>query len=658
MPDQTRLLPPQVREARFLPATFNEETRTIEVMWSTGVRVRRYDWWNDEYYDEELEISEAAVDLTRLASGSAPVLDSHRTYGGIASQIGVVDKAWIENGEGRALLRLSQRDDIAGLVGDIRAGIIQNVSVGYTVQRYEITREAGQVPVYRAVAWTPTELSFVTVPAESGAGTRNDPSSMQGSPCVFHRGEIDRTHHQESNMPTANNVADATRAATPAADPAPAVTVADNAAANAQAATDAANRSAEIIELATRHGFADRAAGWIREGKDVGDVRALILNELATRDAASGGHINRVEAGTDEVDRSRAAAASALLARAMIVDPSTGKRYAIERDNPFRGLTLLDMARGSLERLGVRSAGMNKLELVGRAFTQSGSDFPVLLENAMHKSLQAAYAVAPDTWTRFCAQGSVSDFRAHNRYRVGSLGNLDSLTELGEFKNKAIPDGEKASITASTKGNIINLSRQAIINDDLDAFIGLAAMLGRAAKRTVEADVYTYLASNPTMPDSIALFHADHGNLDSAGAPSVTTIDAARVKLASQTSVGGDDYLDLRPAIWLGGLTYGGSVRGINAAEYDPDTSNKLQKPNIVRGLFRDVVDSPRIADTKWYLFADPNEAPVIEVAFLEGNSEPFLDMEEGFTVDGARWKARLDYGIAAVDYRGAVRNG
>lgn len=160
------------------------------------------------------------------------------------------------------------------------------------------------------------------------------------------------------------------------------------------------------------------------------------------------------------------------------------------------------------------------------------------------------------------------------------------------------------------------------------------------------------------LSDGKALFHADHGNLGTTGAPSVTTIDEARVLLAKQKDVGGNDFLDLRAAVWLGPLSYGSAARVTNNAEYDPDTANKLQRPNAVRGLFRDIVDTPRITDTKWYLFADPADAPVFEVAFLDGVTEPFLDQEEGFTVDGVRWKARLDYGIAAIDYRGAVRNG
>ena len=75
----------------------------------------------------------------------------------------------------------------------------------------------------------------------------------------------------------------------------------------------------------------------------------------------------------------------------------------------------------------------------------------------------------------------------------------------------------------------------------------------------------------------------------------------------------------------------------------------------MVRGLFADIVDSPRIAGTRVYAFADPSIAPTLEVAFLEGRQDPYLERQEGFDVDGSRFKVRLDYGIAAIDYRGAV---
>lgn len=366
-------------------------------------------------------------------------------------------------------------------------------------------------------------------------------------------------------------------------------------------------------------------------------------------------HVETVE---DETDKQRAGITASLLTRAGVADAKTREAA---RASTYRGAKLLDLAKASLTRAGVKHGHMDQMQIVAAAFTQGTSDFPILLENAMHKALQMAYATAPDTWSRFCATGSVSDFRAHNRYRIGSLGNLDSLNELGEFTNKSIPDGEKSSVQIGTKGNIINLSRQAVINDDLGAFIGLAAQLGRAGRRTIEAAVYALLAENaglgPVMGDGKTLFHADHANIGSTAALTVAGLDADRVLMASQSDIGGNDFLDLRPSVLLVPLGLGSTAKILNEAQYDPDTANKLQKPNAVAGLFNDIVDTPRLSGTRRYLFANPSEAPAIEVAFLDGNQEPYVEQQAGFTVDGTQYKVRLDFGVAAIDYRGAVTN-
>jgi len=422
--------------------------------------------------------------------------------------------------------------------------------------------------------------------------------------------------------------------------------------------------NAEVLAFfkpfASREGVADLQTAVLADPTiTVEAASSKLLTHLAkgVESVASAPVIETVE---DEADKVKAAVVQSIMARAGLRD---GKGEIIRADaaNPFRGHKLLDIARASLDRAGIKTAGLSQMEIVAAAFTQSGSDFPVLLENTMHKALQSAYGVAALTWSRFCATGSVSDFRAHNRYRVGSLSNLDAVNELGEFKSKAIPDGEKSSITVGTKGNIINLSRQAVINDDLGAFIGLASSLGRAAARTVESDVYALLALNaglgPVMSDTKTLFHADHDNITTGAAITMAALDLDRVAMASQMDVGGNDYLDLRPAVLLVPLTLGGTARSINGAQYDPDTANKLQKPNIVNGLFRDIVDTPRLSGTRRYIFADPMEAPVLEVAFLDGAQEPYLEVQDGFDVDGARYKVRLDYGVGAIDYRGAVTN-
>ena len=412
---------------------------------------------------------------------------------------------------------------------------------------------------------------------------------------------------------------------------------------------------AEFAPFASHEGMAAIQAACEDDHSVTAEMAAQKILAYMAKQATPVGatHVETVE---DETDKQRASITASLLVRAGVADQAT--RQAA-RASAHRGAKLLDLAKASLTRAGIKHGHMDQMQIVAAAFTQGTSDFPILLENAMHKALQMAYATAPDTWSRFCATGSVSDFRAHNRYRVGSLGNLDNINELGEFTNKSIPDGEKAAVQIGTKGNTINLSRQAIINDDLGAFIGLAAQLGRAGRRTIEAAVYALLAENagmgPLMSDGKALFHVDHANIGQAGAISVTTIEDGRIKMASQTDHTGNEFLDLRPASLLCPLALGGQARVINDAQYDPDTANKMQRPNMVRGLFRDVVDTPRLTGTRHYLFADPSEAPVIEVAFLDGNQEPYVEQQAGFTVDGTRYKVRLDFGVAAIDYRGAV---
>jgi len=436
----------------------------------------------------------------------------------------------------------------------------------------------------------------------------------------------------------------------------------DEAAIRASAVAAESQRRADIRAafqpFASREGMTDLAAQL--ENDTTVSVQAAhqrILAKLGENTTPVAG--NRVITTEDEVDKRRSAMASALLLRA-------GVASAAERDaagaNPFRGRTLLAMAEASLQAAGINTARMgDRREIVASAFTQSGSDFPVLLENVMHKTLLSAYGLQALTWSRFCKRGTVSDFRAHGRYRVGSLGNLQSKNELGEYKQIAIPDGEKSSITAATKGFILSISREAVINDDLGALTDQASAMGRAAARTVEADVYALLLSNsglgPVMNDGKTLIHADHGNVATGAAMSVDAFDAMRVLMAQQKDVSGNDYLDLRPDVLLCPIGLGGTARVINGAEYDTSVSNKFQVPNRVRGLFRDIVDSPRLSGTAYWALANVNEAAALEVAFLDGNSEPFMELETAFTTDGARYKVRLDYGVAGHDWRGAVRN-
>jgi hypothetical protein len=98
----------------------------------------------------------------------------------------------------------------------------------------------------------------------------------------------------------------------------------------------------------------------------------------------------------------------------------------------------------------------------------------------------------------------------------------------------------------------------------------------------------------------------------------------------------------------------------INDSQYDPDTANKLQRPNMVRGLFRDVIGTPRLAanTTRRYLFADPTQAAAIVVAFLEGYGRgPVMDNQNGWRIDGVEWKVSLYAKAQMGDPKAAVTN-
>lgn len=160
-----------IREASFAPATIDENDRTVELVWTTGARARQFSWSLGEF-EEELDVSEDAVDLTRLNSGNANLLADHETE--LGSVLGVIERAWIDKSkhEGHAVVRFAKdNDDIDKIWNLVRQGILRSISVGYTVQEYE-TYLDGDAKVYRAVKWTPLELSAVTVPADAGATFR------------------------------------------------------------------------------------------------------------------------------------------------------------------------------------------------------------------------------------------------------------------------------------------------------------------------------------------------------------------------------------------------------------------------------------------------------------------------------------------------------
>jgi hypothetical protein len=658
----------QIRAA-FQPKSINTEERTVDVIFATENEVLMYDW-SIGRFKEILVCEDGAGDLSRLNNG-APLCDTHLTYS-VRTVLGVVvvGSARFEKGQGIATIRFSKRDDVTGVWNDVVDGILTGISVSYIpIQYEEINNVENTIPTLRATKWEATEISLAPVQADKGCLVRSS-SPKEGQ----QERQVKLIRNSNNNIMskpiTGTETSAESRAAAPVVPPVVAqtetpateipsvqLTEAESRAAQKGAAEERV-RASEITK-ATRAAKLDVAFGQklIDDGTSLEAARKLIIDKMAENETAAPALQSGARVGKDTEDKRRESLTAALSLRSGTVQEKDLKAEVVAGARQYRSLSLLEIAKDCLTRAGIDFSLMDKMEMAQRAFTSSTSDFPVLLGGVIHQTLLSNYQAVADTWRNFCSIGSVSDFRPYKRLRMGSFSRLDKVKENGEFKNKKIPDAEFESIQAETYGNIINVSRQMIVNDDLAAFSKLATMLGRAAARSIEIDVYALLASNPTLEDGVTLFHADHGNLVTGAAMTAIVFDSMRQKMARQMDPSGNDFLDLRPSILLTGITQGSTARVINDSLYDPDAANKLQRPNLAKGIFSNIIDTARIAGNEYYAFAAPAEEPVIEVSFLDGNQTPFLETQMGFEVDGMSWKVRHDYAVGAVGFRGVVKN-
>ncbi|EKT4075709.1 Clp protease ClpP [Stenotrophomonas maltophilia] len=468
-------------------------------------------------------------------------------------------------------------------------------------------------------------------------------------------------------------------ASTPAApaSPAPATAVPPVAAAPVAAATLAPTATVEqvIAAISARNAAIRTVFAGFREVSGVQALEAECLADAAiTEDVARGKLLAKLAASgqplaggfsiTDvvpEEDNQRRAQVNALLARAGVLTGADAE--SARNGNPYAHTTLLALAERSLIQAGVNTRGMDREQIArGVLAVQTTSDFPVLLENVLHRVLVGAYNLQQFTWTRFCATGTLSDYRPHSRYHLSSFSDLKPVNEAGEYENGVLGDGEVETIKGARKGRILQITPEVLVNDDLGAFVRITTALGQAAGRTIEKDVYDVLKQNsglgPVMKDGHTLFHAEHGNIAPGAAVSVDAFDAMRQLMALQMDPGGNDYLDISLSRFLGTVAMHGRANLVNNSEYDPDVTGKFQVNNTSRATFSDIITSPRLGTGKgWYGFADPNVEPVIEVAFLNGVQTPVLEQETNFRTDGLSWKVVHKYGVGAVGWRGAAYN-
>lgn len=632
----------------------DDEERTVEASLSSEQPVSRW------YGEEVLTHSPSAVDLSR-SKGGLPMLFGHNTE----KPIGRVDDIRIEEGKLRGTMRFSKNSTANEVWQDVKDGFLRNVSIGYQVKKWEEEENSDRVTITK---WSLLEASIVTVPADASVGVNRslDMDTTAEQDDVTTNVTAITKAHQKGVQEGKRNAVQETLARVEEIneiferylDPTDAI---------GKAIRDAAVKGlwdqARCMQAILDHRQGERSPlADVEAERREQPLARRVSQQYPSHDTFDRSPI--IQAGPDASDKNFQIMQRALEVRAGLEKDKEKVREA--RESGYVGMTLSELAREFARVNRIQLPSNEKERVIGHLFTvrtayHGSGDFTNLLESISSKAMMTGWTEAPETWQVWTMQTSVPDFKAASRVNMSTFGDLDVIPEHGEYKYGTFSD-LKESIQARTYGKLFAITRQAIINDDLSAFSTIPMKMGRAANRMVGDEVYGILTTNPALSDTIAIFHSSsHGaNLvTSGGAPSVTTLTVGYRTMAVQTDPAGN-VLNIGPRYLITSKKLEIPSQTLLMATYDPAGSAGTLPPNPFQGRLTGVYD-PRLdayeSGNAWFLAADPATNATIEVAFLDGRQEPFLDQQAGWTVDGVSYKVRLDFGTKCLDYRGLFQN-
>jgi phage head maturation protease len=584
----------------------------------------------DGEWTEVLSHAPGAVDLSR---SPLPLIEGHDRS---RTNIGIVTDLKLDGGKLRGVVVLGSSARAEELAADIADGIVRNLSIGYEILEQKRDERAKRITGTR---WRPHETSIVSTPADASVG-------------------FGRSSHMEPQTPVTPQ--------TPAPDEATRAAV--------ELATRAEReRVTTIRSLVERHSLgAGLADDLVNRGTTLERARALILERLVERDEAhpissrirsddllSPGGRSPIVPGSDYAEDFHRAAIDALLLRAGI---RLEKPHAAARDvDP----SVYSLARTCLSRAGKSATRWHGGEARGVELLKRGAttgDFTAILEGALHASIRRGWEDEPASHRAWVRVVPFPDFREAKRPILSSAPGLERVGEGGEYGHAYFTD-EGTGYAISKYGRIVALTWEALVNDNLGAFLRVQPALGQAARR-LEADlVYALFALNsgegPAMPDGSNLFVAGHANVTGSGTFDSALLSAARTLLRKQkalaavrTTAGG--YLSLVPKFLIVPPERETAAE-ILLANASRRTTSEKSTAEWISNL--ELVVEPRLASTAAYLAADAAQVDTIEMGLLEENiGGPHLETEQGFGTDESRWKIRHTAGVKALDHRGLVK--
>jgi hypothetical protein len=192
--------------------------------------------------------------------------------------------------------------------------------------------------------------------------------------------------------------------------------------------------------------------------------------------------------------------------------------------------------------------------------------------------------------------------------------------------------------------------------------------LGESAARKVGDIVYAVLTANAAMGDGVALFNSTHSNIATSGdvlPPGVDSLATAIEAMKLQKDAQGLRRLNIRPVYYIAPVALEGfseilfrSDRYSDTNTIATDSTVASTRINPYSGTYFTRVYEPRLDDNSakyWYLAAQKGKT--VKVFFLNGQMSPYIETQEGFSIDGTTYKVRIDCGAKAMDWKGLYCN-
>ena len=270
----------------------------------------------------------------------------------------------------------------------------------------------------------------------------------------------------------------------------------------------------------------------------------------------------------------------------------------------------------------------------------SNAVIPNVLSNVAHKFVMAGFGAVGDDWRKVSRPVSVVDFKEIKGVRLVMGGVLKPLAKGGELQHVDLSDDTRA-LKAATKGSIVGITREDLVNDDLSVLSLVPERFGQMAGRTINKDVFGKISTTAS----------DYG-ANTTGALALDTL-AAAYALAMTIKDGQGDPLGTLPDKILCSPSSFLLAKGIYQSEHIVNGAGKSARDNVMRNMLEPVT-SPYLSGTTYWLFN--STFPLVDVAFLNGRQTPVIETADvDFTQLGIQMRCYFDYGPSKGETKAAL---